>query len=240
MTAAALTPRPITSPITRAVRPAPSSMTSYQSPPTCVPSTPGAVVGRDPQRVGIERRLGQQAGLQLVGQPHLPLGRLPGRARGGQRIPRPVLLGHVLLAAAQPDGPPGLVPLEFADDAVGPGVPRPTRSAASKSIGSPTAAAATARARARGPRGGPGWRRPDRSRRRPAPRRTDRAGGSSSTEAVTGPAGRGRAPSCPPGRDAAPGRAGPAPAPAARGCGGPGRVRGSPGRGPTAPARRRA
>ena len=41
ITAAACTPRPITSPITSAVRPAPTSITSYQSPPTCVPATPG-------------------------------------------------------------------------------------------------------------------------------------------------------------------------------------------------------
>src|SRR5438067_1697420 len=52
MTAAARTPRPITSPITSAVRPAPRSMTSSQSPPTSVPSTPARQLGRRPYPSG--------------------------------------------------------------------------------------------------------------------------------------------------------------------------------------------
>ncbi len=40
MTAAAGTPRPITSPITITRRPAPTSITSYQSPPTSVSAAP--------------------------------------------------------------------------------------------------------------------------------------------------------------------------------------------------------
>ncbi len=60
MTAAARTPRPMTSPMTRAVRPAPRVMTSYQSPPTAASVPPGWYVAATRRSSGCSSSCGSR------------------------------------------------------------------------------------------------------------------------------------------------------------------------------------
>ena len=99
------------------MRPAPSSITSYQSPPTCVPSTPGCVVRRDLELVGDERRRREQAALELVGDLALARRGLALGGGRGERLLGGALLGDVLVGAAQAHRLPVVVVLDLAERA---------------------------------------------------------------------------------------------------------------------------
>ena len=68
---AARRPRPITSPMTSAVRPEPHGITSYQSPPTSDSSAPGKYRVATSSSPGCWIQAGQQAPLQGEGGPPL-------------------------------------------------------------------------------------------------------------------------------------------------------------------------